>query len=129
MYMYIKGHVHDKESVAHIRREVHVVDNLKAKLLLGMDIMAPERMVVNLDTKQLTVNSCRGLTTNLNVTTRDNTRIRRIIKPEGRVVVDANSIARVPVRVSQPLPDRDFLFEPRLPGAYAHVVDATLSVI
>lgn len=129
MDLYIKGSVDGRESIAHIRREVHIVDNLKAKLLLGMDIMTPERMIVNLDTKQLTLNSCRGLTTNLGVTARDNTRIRRVIKPEGRIVVDANTIIRVPVRTDQPLPDRDFLFEPYLVGAYAHIVDCSLSAI
>ena len=129
MDLYIKGKVEDKDAVAHLRREVHVVDNLKAKLLLGMDVMVPERMIVNLDLKKLTVGSCKGLKTSIKVTSKDNTRIRRTLKAERKIVVEANTIAKIPITFGEPLPDRDYLFEPRLPGAYAHVVDASLSSI
>lgn len=76
MNLYIKSNINDKEFIAYIRREVHIVNNLKIKLLLDMNIMTSKRIIINLDTKQLTFNNCRKLIITLNVTTRNNARIR-----------------------------------------------------
>ena len=34
-------------STALIRRDVHIVDGLKAKMLIGMDIIGPERIIID----------------------------------------------------------------------------------
>lgn len=55
---------------------MHVVNNLKIKLLLNINIITLKQIIVNLDIKQFTLNSCREFTTNINITMQDNTRIR-----------------------------------------------------
>ena len=76
MNMYIKRSVANKDALAHTRREVHVVDNLKIKLQLGMDLMVSERMTTDLVSKKLGFRSCKGLETTIEVTAKDSTRVR-----------------------------------------------------
>jgi hypothetical protein len=51
---YIKGSTNKtKNAVAHIRWEIHVVDNLGPKLLIGMDIIGPEQIGMDIVNCQL----------------------------------------------------------------------------
>ena len=49
------------ENVACIRVEAHLVDNLKAKLLIGMDLMGHEGFRLDLDAKKLRISSCMNI--------------------------------------------------------------------
>ena len=40
--LYIPGNLNGKTTVAYIKREVHIVPKLKAKLFIGMDILGPK---------------------------------------------------------------------------------------
>jgi len=129
--MYIPGEVSGRKVKAHIRREVHLVDNLKAKMLVGMDILAPEKMSLDLGSEQLFVRSCGDFVAPIQVTAKDNINVRRTVRNEKRIVIPPQSTTRIPVqlRTSAPLPDRDYMFEPSFPGVYAHLVDATLPFV
>ena len=48
----------EKAIEAVITREIHVVDNLKANLLIGTDVMVPEGMDIILSQKILQIGSC-----------------------------------------------------------------------
>ena len=63
--LYIPGMAIGKASVAHIRREVHIVENLKAKMLMGVDILGPERMSIDIGEEKLLIRSCDGLTADI----------------------------------------------------------------
>ena len=129
--MWVPGHQNGKKCIAHIRREVHFVDNLRAKMLMGMDILGPERMIVDIGSETLTIRSCENLTAPIQVTAKDNVNVRRAVRVEKKVTIPPQSTSRVPVRLrtATPLPDRDYLFEPTFPGAYAHVIDASLPFV
>ena len=49
------------KALACIRRELHLVDNLRANMLVGNDILGPEEIVINIYQKKATVGSC-GMT-------------------------------------------------------------------
>jgi hypothetical protein len=54
MDAYLDGQDKDANSaVAYIRHEVDLVDNLGAKFLMGMDIMGPEQVVINIPSRKL----------------------------------------------------------------------------
>lgn len=44
---------------AHIHRELYLVDGLKTKLLVGNNILATERVVINLANKSTMISSCQ----------------------------------------------------------------------
>ena len=44
---------------AHIHRELHIVERLKANLLVGNNILAMERVIINLANKSAMISSCQ----------------------------------------------------------------------
>ncbi|SLM33512.1 reverse partial [Lasallia pustulata] len=129
--VFLDGTINNAPARAHMRREAHVVDSLKAKFLMGVDILVPERICLNLSEGKMVVQSCKDLVAPIQITAKDNVRVRRIVRTEKRLVIPPGSVYKVPVEVQgqMPLPDRDFLFEPDLEGAYAHIVDSTVPFI
>ena len=59
-----------KNKVAYFQRKVHLVDNLKANLLLGIDVLVPEGIIMDLAAKTATVTSCRSVIVLLSIETR-----------------------------------------------------------
>ena len=41
-----------------IRREIHLVDNLRTKILIGNDIISPEQIIIDIANKSARVGSC-----------------------------------------------------------------------
>ena len=129
-----------KAVLAQISREVHIVDRLKAKVLIGMDIIRPERMSANINTKLLTIRSCEGTIVPVTITPRPNSKVRRSIQSHNKMTVQPHALIQVPIKIAGTLPSgRDLSFQPeynsntstlRQAGAiYAHVVDANMSFI
>ena len=50
------------DNAACVRIEAYLVDNLKAKLLIGMDVMGHEGFCLDFDAKTVKIPSCMGLT-------------------------------------------------------------------
>jgi len=73
--IYIKDYICNRESIAHICREIYIVNNLKIKLLFNINIITFKQIIVNLNIKQFTLNNCRKLITSLNVTIQNNIKI------------------------------------------------------
>ena len=129
--MYLPG---KKGAVALIDRELHVVDNLTAKALIGIDLMKPEGIVLDLQNDVMRVGACQDLEIPIVVTARGSC-INVTIYSSKRMRIPRHSNVAVPVtgpRIKQlDLPqDRDFIFEPQTLdslSAYAHVVDHTIS--
>ena len=43
-----------------IQREIHVIDGLFAKILIGIDIMEPENIIIDLATDIITIGICQS---------------------------------------------------------------------
>ena len=123
-------------AIAKIQREVHIVEDLKVNILIGVDILAPERMLVDLDTRPVTIRTCRNLTASITIMTRDNPNTQRLVRAKTHTVVPPFSYLQVSVKVKDFPKDRDFIFEPGYDnnlgekgGLYTHVVDVALSFV
>lgn len=112
-------------------RDIHVVDNLKANLLIGMDILGPEGAVIDLPEEKIVFTKCGNVAVPVQATARDNVRIRRVVRTERKQIIPPRSTGRIGVSLKgkQPLPDRDFLFEPEVDGVYSHFVDANFHFV
>ena len=134
----IPGEVNGKPAVASFTRNVNIVDGLKAKMLLGNDIIGPEDIVPNVGKGIATIGSCQGLTTALTVTNLGPP-VKRLARAAGSLSIPANSMATIPykLRGKSGLPTgRDFMFNPqRLEslgpegGILSHIVDAHTGVV
>lgn len=112
-------------------RDIHVVDNLKANLLIGMDILGPEGVIVDLPKSKVIFTKCGEVAVPVQATARDNVRIRRVVRAERRQIIPpkATGTVEVSLRGKEPLPDRDFLFEPSINGVYTHLVDTNFNFV
>lgn len=120
-----------------ITAEVHLVDDLKANMLIGVDVLAPQRMSLNFERYTLTIGSCGGIKAVINPVNRVKPHVKRTIRTQKTFTVQPGELAHVPVTFRGDLPDdRDFLFEPQCAehlghdgGVFVHIVDASLSFV
>ena len=54
-----------------------MIDNLKAKILIRVDILGPERISINIDKEKLLIRSCNNLTIDIKIKAKDNVDVRR----------------------------------------------------
>ena len=111
-------------------REVHIVDNLKAKMLIGMDIMVPEKIDIITSTSSAFIGSCQ-VKMPLEMLARGNGRsVLQPVHAKQSLIIPPRSELHIPVHHAS-LPDRDFFFEPDSSplSLYAHLVDASMTAV
>ena len=136
-YARISIYLPGSKGTALITREVHIVDNLSANALIGIDIMKPEGMMLDLQHDMMTVGSCDDLQVPISTRTKQSNQVDTAIFSITRKVVAPHTDMRIPVKARRKplrnLPsDRDFIFEPAQHDSLsvcAHVVDNTMSEI
>lgn len=122
----------DGTKAALIRREIHIVDNLSAKALIGIDIMKPEGIILDTNKDLVTIGSCDSLQVPLSMVAKG-PRTDAVVVSKAQYAVPAHSFMTVPIAMDASLPtDRDLVFEPEQLDALtlsAHVVDYNMSYI
>lgn len=124
-------------AVAKMTMEAHLVDNLKANMLIGNDVLVPQKIRLDPAGGKMVIGACQDLAARIEVVTKKDPGVRRAIRSKGTVTIPALSTVSVPVTYRGTLPDdRDFLFEPQFKqnlgregGVFAHVVDSSLSFV
>ncbi len=68
--MYIKSTLKDgRLGVVVINRDARIIENLKVNMLIGIDIIGPEDLVVDVSNRRLNIISC-GITVPVRVTSK-----------------------------------------------------------
>ena len=125
------------ETMARITREFHIVDDLKANALIGMDILGPEGMILDFGRKRLIIGSCEDLAAPITITPKG-VRVNRAVRSAKQVTVPAFSSQLVQVKLrGNAIPkDRDYSFFPKADmalgengGIVASICDANLAAI
>ena len=131
--IYLPGKTKDGQEVTAktAPREIHLVDELKAKMLVGMDIMKPEGIDILSSRSVASISSCK---VHVPIELKPKGRaVRQPVHARQSVVVPPHTQMLIPVHFTGPLPDsRDFLFEPddeSLLSLYAHLVDSSMSAV
>ena len=97
-YVKIKMYLLSKDgTVALIERELHIVDNLIAKTLIGVDIMKPEGIIINLQNDVMRIGSCQNLEVPIVVISKG-IRINATIYSSKRMVIPLYINMAVPIR-------------------------------
>ena len=86
--------------------------------------------MIYLSEEQLIIDSCKRLTANLHIATRDAKKVRRVIVVEFRIMISSHTIERISIhKIRKELSNRDYLFELELLSVYAHVANVAISAI
>ena len=133
----IDGKLGSKLATAQISLEAHVVDDLRANMLIGNDVIVPQKMRLDPAGQRMEIGTCRDMVTEIEAVAKS-APVHRSIRTKSTVTIPAMSTASVPVSFQgKQLPDdRDFLFEPQFKGdlgheggVYAHIVDSSVSFV
>ena len=111
--VYIKDLVDGISKMACLTMEVHIVNDLKANILIDTDILTPQGMTVDLEVRVVKLRKYQGLEVPIDVVARTQSRSKRIIRTKSSIILAPGITTEVPVAYKGIIPeDRDFLFEP-----------------
>jgi len=114
--------------IAHFRREIHIVDDLAANILFGIDIAVPEGWIIDLDDQTLTLPRNSGVKVQISTVAKSIVSIPVYaatavkIKPHTRQLIKISGVKGSKLEI----PERDLMYEPLQQNdfsAYAHLVD------
>ena len=98
--------------LAKLRREIHLVDTLRANVLVGMDVIGTEGLVIDVPARRSTIRSCQDVTFPIDVKKRTGKPVKRTVLSASEISLPPTSVTAVGVRFGDALPpDRDFIFE------------------
>ena len=128
--MYLPGVKTDgNKALACVTREIHLVNGLKANLLMGNDIMGPEEIVLDVSKNEARIGSC-DITISISTRQQNGQYTKRPIRAQKAITIAPRAQQMLPVITPKNLPDRDFIFEPAKQHnltVYAHMVDSNIA--
>ena len=135
-YVRIKLHFFGPDGIALIEREFHVVDDLTATALIGIDIIKPEGICLDFGKDVAKFGCCDNLAIPIEVHSHGK-QINRTVFSKKEVSIPPRSNVAVavegPCHKGLDLPaGRDFLFEPQAHttlSVYTHIVDEKMSSV
>ena len=129
--IYLPGKKQNEDVMAMISpREIHIVDQLKAQMLVGNDILQPEKIDILTSSSMALIGSCDVLVP-IELKAKDSRSVNYPIHAVSTIVVPPKTTSMIPIHSVQGLPDRDFFFEPENASLslYAHLADSSMPAI
>ena len=110
---------------------MYIIDDLKTKMLLNMNILGLERMSIDVDKEKLLIKNYNDLIMNIKIKIKNNVNMRRTIRNQNKITIFLNLITRVfiELRISALLSDKDYLFEFNYTKVYAHIMNVEVFFI
>ena len=135
--IFVDGLVDGVARTACFSTEVHLVEDLKANMLIGNDTLVPQGISIDYDSKLIKFARCENLVAPIDVVARSDPNAKRTIKAKNAIMIPPRMTMEVPVVNNGSIPnDRDFLFEPECQqdlgvngGVFAHLVDSSFSFV
>ena len=94
-----------------ITREIHIIDNLKANILIDSNILISKRIIINFDIQLIIIKSYRSITISINSRARLDS-IKRIIKTSSRIILLSYFVTLISIIYADELSqNRDLLFK------------------
>ena len=112
--MFLTGTVKGKTVVTKIFREIHVVEDLKANILLRMNILILKEVIIDLLSQTLKLTKTEEIKILIQIKVKNNVNVNCIVRVEKQTVVSSKSVGQVLIQLAekhQVLSNHDFLFE------------------
>ena len=122
---YMKDVSEGKLAVDKIHREFHIVDELRCKTLVEMNIMTLEQMMLDFQNKIFYVSLYDKLIAFIRIAFKLNARIHRVVMTKKNIIFSLKSIAKVSIymREKKLSDDKDYFFEFNKFDFVAHLSD------
>jgi hypothetical protein len=99
MSFYIYRKTREFSYVTEIIAEVHVVNTLKSKILIAIDIVNTEKIFINFRIRTLAINIISEFSTNIRAIRRDIKIIKIIMNFRKEKINSPNIIKEIPIRI------------------------------
>ena len=137
MDLFLSDRAEGSPMIAHLKAEFHLVDDLKANILVNMDIMGSENMILNFESRSVTIPTCKNIEMPVTIQ-KKKTFVHRSMRTASQTVISVGAVMTVPIKLRKAkLPkNRDYSFFPKNDrqlgpkrGFFAHVTDAEIKAI
>ena len=95
--IYFENKLKKKSSIAHVKKNVYMMNNLRVKMLIDIDIMYSKKITTNLQTRRLTIDNC-DMTTFITCTFVD-LKVNRIVQSHHFVIISTYSIITISFKI------------------------------
>ena len=89
----------DKNAIVIFIKKIYIVKKLKTKILLNNDILDSEQISINVEKQVLTIDNCKNIKIQLNVTN-TNSSIKRVVRVNEIIKISVKSITTESFRLS-----------------------------
>ena len=110
---------------------MHIIDDLKIKMLLNVNILDFERMNIDVDEEKLLIKSCNNLIINIKIKIKNNVNIRRTIRNQKRKTIFFKSTIKIFIELSILifLSNKNYLFEFNYTRVYVYIINVDVFFI
>jgi hypothetical protein len=116
-----------------IRREVHLMNDLKANMLIDNDILDSEKIFINDVNSKVIIASCQNMIISIEIRTLSKEMINKILHARSFTIISSRSMTIILIHQTSLSTNRDFLFESQNSNLdislYAHAVDSIITAI
>ena len=97
----------------YVRREIHIIKNLKCKFFLEMNILKAKQIIINLINKIMMIFTCRNFIIFIKIAFKLNARICRVIHFKNQIVISFKSITQISIYMKNKLlsNDKNYFFK------------------
>jgi len=106
--IYLSG---NKTRTAVIEQEVHIVKDLKVKMLVGLNILGPKKISIMMNNTEAVIKSCNNIRVPLTVHSQSANQVKKTILSEKTISISSRSYATVNVVKTSLSKDQDLLFK------------------
>ena len=80
---------------------MYIVDKLKVKILIGVDVIYTEKMIINFPARSVSFEILKNFVADIQIRACNNQPIRRVIRSLENAIILSHSIREFPVRISK----------------------------
>ena len=128
----------DKNAIATFTRRIYIVKKLKTKILMSNDILESKQISIDVNKQIVTIESCKNIKVQLNVTNADS-QIKRVVRVSETIKISVKSATTISFKLRDQnslSTERDFMFiSSRIErlnqdeDVLSHIIDAHIEMI
>ncbi len=128
---FLEKFIEDKEIREVIRREVHLVNDLKVNMLIDNDILESKRFFIDDFNSRVIIVSCNDMIILIEIRIFSKNIINKVLHVRSITMISSHSIALIIIHSANLFTNRDFLFEFMNidVSLYAHIIDVITNAI
>ena len=93
--LYLNEIFRDSSTREYFRKKIHIVNDLKCKIFLNMNILKTKQMTFNMKNKIMILFTCKNLIVLIRITSKSNARIRRVIQFKNQTVISVKAVTQM----------------------------------